>query len=120
LKPESANADNSVGGTTPVGAYPLGANGLGLEDMAGNVWEWCADAFDERAYRSFRDAFPDPITEPSGSADLVTVERVLRGGAFDALPAMCRTAFRHRAPANAARKTIGFRIVFDFEERTPT
>ncbi len=116
LKPECANADSSVGATTPVGAYPLGANALGLDDMAGNVWEWCADAYEERAYRSFRDAFPNPMTQAPGNADLTTVERVLRGGAFDALPAMCRTAFRHRAPANAARNNIGFRIVFDIEE----
>lgn len=119
LKPERANADGFVGGTTPVGAFPLGANSLGLEDMAGNVWEWCADAFDERAYRSFRETIPDPFTPPSNENEPNAVERVLRGGAFDSLPAMCRTAFRHRAQASTKRNNIGFRICFDLNKKDP-
>ena len=38
---------------------------------------------------------------------------VKEGYTFDALPATCRCAFRHRAKADAARKNIGFRIAFD-------
>lgn len=117
LKPERANADGFVGGTTPVGAFPHGANSLGLEDMAGNVWEWCADAFDERAYRSFRETIPDPFTPPPNVVDPSAIERVLRGGAFDSLPAMCRTAFRHRAVASSKRNNIGFRICFDLDKK---
>jgi len=112
LAPERANADGSVGHTTVIGSFPLGANGFGLFDMAGNVWEWCADAFDERAYRAIRDGDANPRRDPSAHEN-ETAERILRGGAFDALPAMCRTAFRHRAPASTRRNTIGFRIVFD-------
>jgi len=107
MAPERANADGSVGHTTAVGSYPLGASALGVEDMAGNVWEWCADAYDERAYRAIRDGEAPPTATIAGG------ERVLRGGAFDALPAMCRCAFRHRAQPTAERNNIGFRIAFD-------
>ena len=113
LAPERANADGAVGATTPVGAYPLGRNALGLDDMAGNVWEWCADAYDERAYRQIRDGAENPRAPEPRMKDAHAIERVLRGGAFDSLPGMCRTAFRHRAPAGARRRNVGFRVAFD-------
>ena len=46
--PAHANYGGNVGDTTPVGQYP--ANGYGLYDMAGNVWEWCLDAYDGGFY----------------------------------------------------------------------
>ena len=45
-----ANYDGNVGKTTPVGRY--GANGYGLYDTAGNVWEWCLDEYDKNFYRN--------------------------------------------------------------------
>ena len=39
---------NIRSGTTPVGRYPLEASPYGILDMAGNVWQWCADWYDAK------------------------------------------------------------------------
>jgi len=60
--------------TAPVGSIPSGASPYGCLDMAGNVWEWCADWYDEDYYRSA------PNRNPTGPAS--GSRRVLRGGSW--------------------------------------
>ena len=87
ITPNDANYDNHVGHPTPVGQYP--ANGYGLYDMAGNVREWCLDAYDEDFY-----AVSDDSRNPIAGGQTIQwlcenftsvpddSSRVLRGGTW--------------------------------------
>jgi len=72
---DSGLCRGSKGRTEPVGSYPSNASKFGVLDMAGNVREWVADGFDERAYGR-RDA-----TDPEVRLTL-TRKAVTRGGAW--------------------------------------
>lgn len=87
--------------TTPVGMFP--ANAWGLQDMHGNVWEWCLDHWHE----SYEGAPED------GNAWLSEGEerRLLRGGSWDFNPRYCRSAIRDVIEPGYADFFIGFRVV---------
>jgi len=77
--------------TAPVGSIPSGASPYGCLDMAGNVWEWCADWYDEDYYRSA------PNRNPTGPAS--GSRRVLRGGSwYDFFSYVMRAALRFDLP----------------------
>ncbi len=97
--------ENSGGETKPVGLkYP---NQLGIHDMSGNVWEWCADWY--------ADKYPDsrkPVANPTGPAD--GTFRVQRGGSWSFNPRYCRVADRLlNAPGNRSYDS-GFRLARTF------
>ncbi len=93
--------------TTPVGYYE--ANGFGLYDVIGNVWEWCNDFYDAGYY----DTFPFPEFNPRGPAD--GYHRVLRGGGWEELfsdPKCLRCAYRNNSGSpEATLSSSGFRCV---------
>jgi formylglycine-generating enzyme required for sulfatase activity len=82
------------GTRTPPGTYP--ANAFGLEDMHGNVCEWTADAW--------RPAYDGPPDDR---------HRTIRGGAWDYMPRLLRSAWRDFAAPGTMRDNLGFRIACD-------
>jgi formylglycine-generating enzyme required for sulfatase activity len=84
--------------TSPVGSFS--ANGYGLQDMAGNVWEWCWDRYG--TYASGVQA--DPRGASSGSS------RVVRGGGWNNDAYYCRVANRHNYHPSNNSRVIGFRL----------
>src|SRR5262249_5233454 len=65
--PEHANFGNNKKQTTTVGTFPRGAGPFGTLDQAGNVWEWCEDVWDAKAYRG-REGAKDPVNNRGDTA----------------------------------------------------
>ena len=98
--------------TTTVGLYPK--NAFGLFDMHGNVWEWCEDVYDEKAYASRSGTTTDPKVT-SGSE-----YRVLRGGSWFNGSRYTRSASRSRYSPDDRNGVDGFRVVISSAAvRTP-
>ena len=116
--PDANSAADGFPRTAPVGSFP--ANGFGLHDVAGNVWEWCSDFFDPGTYAR-RAASGDVAVDPVGPAESVDprspyskVSRVQRGGSFlcnDSYCASYRPSARMASAQDTGLSHLGFRCV---------
>ncbi len=76
-------------GTSRVGAYPLSKSIYGVEDMAGNVFEFTSTVYTQDSQE----------------------RAIMKGCAWDDLPGFCRTAYRHGRPTTYRHILFGFRLV---------
>jgi formylglycine-generating enzyme required for sulfatase activity len=113
--------------TSPVIAFP--ANGYGVYDMIGNVWEWTSDWYSERHEAQAEKACCIPENPRGGSEaasydtalpNIVIPRKVLKGGSHLCAPNYCRRyrpAARHAEPVDTSTNHVGFRCVVR-EKRT--
>lgn len=96
--------------TAPVKTYP--PNKFGLYDMAGNVWEWCEDMYNNQGYvEMVEDQLP-----PSRRTFTPPPERVLRGGSFLCNDSYCsgyRVSRRMGSTVDSGLNHTGFRCAKD-------
>jgi formylglycine-generating enzyme required for sulfatase activity len=97
------DSKNCIGDTAAVGSYPKGASQYGVEDMAGNVFEWVNDWYSDNYYAS------SPKDNPAGPDG--NTNKVLRGGSWSSNWVHIRTASRSFDPDFNSSKDVGFRCV---------
>jgi formylglycine-generating enzyme required for sulfatase activity len=100
--PQLNTVDDGWLTTAPVKAFA--ANGYGLHQTAGNVWEWCQDWFSATYYAEA------PRTDPRGPES--GTSRVMRGGSYLCHDSYChryRVGARSSAPPDSTAANLGFR-----------
>jgi formylglycine-generating enzyme required for sulfatase activity len=111
--PYRNTAEDGHAGTAPVRSYP--PNGYGLYDMAGNVWQWCADWYDRDLYCKRAGQFAINPGGPERTNDPLhpfEPRRVQRGGSFLCNDSYCsryRPSARHGCTPDTGMSHVGFR-----------
>ena len=94
-----------MSGPSNVGSFSGYANAWGINDMHGNVYEWCEDVFAD--YPKVAGIVEDPMNRSNGEV------RVIRGGCWNYSPRQCRSAFRTSGNPSLGTDMIGFRLACD-------
>lgn len=103
IAPGFVGCDDKYAHTSPVGSFR--PNRFGLYDMAGNVGEWVEDCY--------RDTYRDAPTDGRAVETCMTKfhnARVMRGGAWNAIPAWLRSASRDIEVPSLRADSFGFRV----------
>jgi formylglycine-generating enzyme required for sulfatase activity len=112
--PNKNTLQDGFAGTAPVGSFP--ANGFGLVDMAGNVWEWCFDWYHPAYYRFSPDKNPQGPRASFDPQEPAVPKRVQRGGSYLCSDNYCMRYLpgaRGKGEPESAANHIGFRCVRD-------
>jgi len=114
--PYKNEVSDGFNGSAPVKSFA--ANGFGLFDMAGNVWEWCSDKYNNLYYDTFKKI--KVTLNPKGPSksydpdEPLVEKRVMRGGSFLCNESYCsgyRVSARMKSSADSSMEHLGFRCV---------
>ncbi len=103
-RPSQANLlgeEDGYADVAPVGHFPGGASPFGVQDMMGNVWEWCKDRYNPDYYQN--------LSERNPRGPRRGYYRVLRGGSWISSPDFVRGFVRDRLDPYARGIHFGFR-----------
>ncbi len=107
--PSVQQANYKTGANMPESTEEVGTHGQNpwkLQDMMGNVSEWCRDYFDPDYYAA------SPASDPTGPSEAENSERVLRGGSFANMAYYLRSAARNQLIEGAkGNRFDGFRFI---------
>jgi formylglycine-generating enzyme required for sulfatase activity len=121
--PDTNSVEDGFGATAPVGSFP--ANGYGLFDMAGNVWEWTSDWYRPDYYQTLA-ASGEVAFNPKGPSDSFdpnepgTQKRVQRGGSYLCTDQYCSRYIaggRGKGEPDTGTNHLGFRCVREFSDQ---
>ncbi|MBS2026704.1 MAG: formylglycine-generating enzyme family protein [Deltaproteobacteria bacterium] len=113
--PDTNSSEDGFPSTSPVGTFP--ANGFGLFDMSGNVWEWTSDWYRADYYQTLADGVAiNPQGPPSSfdPSEPKAKKRVHRGGSYLCTDQYCSryvAGGRGKGEPDTGTNHLGFRCV---------